>query len=194
MNPMRNEELVRRASRDVQESRRAKEVHSAVHLTYKGRPDGDRLSTVGQRQSGSSREVGSAAHSTSQQPERRDVDIVKPTSSRSCGRPHAKSRKNQKGPLFLPEPGYKALEMLQTLRNSLKGFLHLEVLNHFRNSPVKVVEVSLKGTLLYLKDVPASPSILALNHFRIVTTAITRWQQMKSWCSQESSPKVSGMS
>ena len=35
VNPMRNEELVRRASKDVQESRRAKEVHSAVHLTYK---------------------------------------------------------------------------------------------------------------------------------------------------------------
>ena len=62
VNPIRNEELVRRASRDVQESRRAKEVHSAVHLTYKVSPEGDRLSTVGQRQSSSSREVGSAAH------------------------------------------------------------------------------------------------------------------------------------
>ena len=98
VNPIRNEELVRRASRDVQESRQAKEAHSAVHLTYKGRPEGDRL--TGQRQSGSSREVGSAAHSTSQQPERRDVDIVKHTSSRSCGRPHAKSRKQSEGPSF----------------------------------------------------------------------------------------------
>ena len=100
VNSMRNGELVRRVLRDVQESRRAKEVQSAVHSTYKGRPEGDRLSAVGQRQSGSSREVGSAEHSTSQQPERRDVDIVKPTSSRSCGRPPDKSRKQSERPSF----------------------------------------------------------------------------------------------
>ena len=56
----------------------------------------------------------------------------------------------QKGSLFLPDLDYKALEMLLILRNSLKGCLNLEVLKHFRNSPIKVVEVSLKCTLLCL--------------------------------------------